>query len=156
MKLTENFSLSEVFDWGKWQGLSATDNAKLTEWQKRDWNEKTHLPQAKAIAEDLQDIRNLVNKMFHEYNGKIGIRAVSWYRPKAWELHRKRSGASQHVTGGAVDFIITGVKTEDYNEIMNFIYEFLEDYNGGLARLYRNNRYSFIHIDKGRKRRWEY
>jgi uncharacterized protein YcbK (DUF882 family) len=54
--------------------------------------------------------------MFHEYNGKIGIRAVSWYRPKAWELHRKRSGASQHVTGGAVDFIITGVKTDfDYN-----------------------------------------
>jgi hypothetical protein len=70
MKLTENFSLSEVFDWGKWQGLSATDNAKLTEWQKRDWNEKIHLPQAKAIAEDLQDIRDLVNKMFHEYNGK--------------------------------------------------------------------------------------
>ena len=156
MKLTNNFFLSEVFDWGKWQGLSAADFNKLADWQRKEWNEKVHLPKAKEIADDLQSIRDLTNKMFHEYNGRIGIRVLSWYRPRAWELHRKRSGASQHVTAGAVDFIVTGVKDEDYNKIMTFIFDMLKDYNGGLARLFRNGRYSFIHIDKGTRRRWDY
>jgi hypothetical protein len=55
MKLTNNFNLSEVFDWGKWQGLNAADFNKLTEWQRKEWNEKVHLPKAKEIAEDLQE-----------------------------------------------------------------------------------------------------
>jgi uncharacterized protein YcbK (DUF882 family) len=156
MKLTENFNLSEVFEWGKWQGLSASDNALLTKWQKEEWSDKIHLPKAIEIAEDLQSIRDLINQMFDKYNGKIGIRVVSWYRPRKWELHRKRSGGSQHVTGGGVDFVVTGVSEEHYAEIMKFIFEMLNNYDGGVARKITNDRYSFIHIDKGAKRRWEY
>jgi len=154
MKLTNNFSLSEVFEWGKFQGLSATDSKLLSDWQKEQWNEKVHLPNAIAIAKDMQSVRDWVNAKYPGRN--IGIRAVSWYRPVKWELHRKRSGASQHTNGGGVDFVITNVAQSEYNRIMGEIFAHLKEYNGGLARLFRNNHYSFIHIDKGRKRRWEY
>jgi uncharacterized protein YcbK (DUF882 family) len=156
--MTKNFSEKEVIDWAKFQGITGNDLQLLNKWIEEEFNNEVKA-NAKLIAVELQAIRGNVNSAFSSYNDKIGIRCVSWFRPKKWELHRKRSGASQHITGHGVDFIITGVTPSDYPVIMEWIWNELNKgtgFNGGLARLYKNNRWSFIHIDLGRKRRWEY
>lgn len=156
--MTKNFSFSEVINWAKWQGITGSNLTKLNDWIDEAMTDEVK-DNALKIAKHLQTIRDDVNKEFPQYNGKIGIRPVSWFRPKKWELFRKRSGASQHITGHGVDFIVIGVSAADYPIIMKWIWDKLNDgagWNGGLARLFKNNRWSFIHIDLGRKRRWEY
>lgn len=158
MTLTANFTLNEALDWGRHQGISAADAQRLRTWQNQAINNQVRA-NIQAVAEDLQSIRNAVNDAFPAYNGRIGLRPMSWYRPRAWELHRGRSGGSEHTTGHAVDFIAVNVTPQDYPTVMLWIWNHLNangGYNGGLARLMTSNRWSFIHIDKGRKRRWEY
>ena len=156
--MTKNFSFSEVINWAKWQGITGSNLTKLNGWIDEAMTDEVKA-NALKIAQHLQTIRDDVNKEFPQYNGKIGIRAVSWFRPKKWELFRGRSGASQHITGHGVDFIVTGVSSTDYPIVMKWIWDKLNEgtgWHGGLARLFKNNRLSFIHIDLGRKRRWEY
>jgi len=158
MKLTNNFSLWEAKKWYRFFNISFTVLENLKQWIEDEFNDEI-LQNVKVIAQDLQQIRDLVNEAYPNYNGKIGIRATSWFRPFKWEKFRKRSGLSQHVKGHAVDFIVVNVSTQDFPKIMDFIWKHLnkgDGYNGGLARLYKNKIWSFIHIDRGRKRRWNY
>lgn len=111
---------------------------------------------ATMIAVELQKIREAVNKAFPEHKGNIGLMATSWFRPKEWESHRDRSGTSQHVQGWAVDFVATGINPVEYAKVMNWIWRELQDFKGGLARSMDGQRFRFIHIDLGRKRRWTY
>jgi uncharacterized protein YcbK (DUF882 family) len=155
MQLTKNFHLNEVTEWAKWQTMSDADKAKATELAKKAMNDDV-LFNAKRIAQKLQVIREQVNAQFPEYGGKVGVRALSWLRAKEWELIRGRSGASQHVTGHAVDFIFVGVPQADVQKLMNWAWKDLQQWGGGLARLHRGSRTSFIHLDLGAKRRWNY
>lgn len=155
-KLTDNFILAEVVHWpNNVSSMSAIDRALAMKLAVENLTPGV-IDYAKRIAEQLQMIINRVNAKFSEYKGKLGIRVTSWFRPLAWERHRKRSGGSQHVVGHAVDFIVIGCKASDYSKIMDWIWNELQGWDGGLARLYRNNHWSFIHIDLGRNRRWEY
>lgn len=158
MQLTTNFTLSEALEWHRHQPISQADVQRLRAWIDQTLSDliKANIT---AVAHDLQSIRNAVNAAFPAYKGRIGIRPISWYRPRQWELHRNRSGASEHIHGHAVDFIAVNVTAQDYPAVMLWIWNHLNasgGYNGGLARLMTGNRWSFIHIDKGRKRRWEY
>lgn len=155
MNLTPNFTIKEALEWAKWQPIKEKDKKYCIELCNKHWNKKLEA-NAKEIAMELEKIRLSVNNQFPQYFGKIGIRPVSWYRPKEWELFRKRSGNSQHVQAWAVDFIVVNVSPQQYNEIMKWIFSSLYNWNGGLARLNKKNHYSFIHIDLGSKRRWEY
>lgn len=155
MKLTPNFNESEVLDWWKFQNLSQAD-ANLLKSSIALAYSPEHRANALKIAMELEKIRASINQQFPQYKGKIGIRALSWFRPRSWEVYRKRSGNSQHIHGHAVDWIIIGVSGADYPIIMEWVWQQLQQWNGGLARLYKNKRWSFIHIDLGLKRTWEY
>ena len=54
------------------------------------------LPKMKITAEGMERVRTLLK------NPPIKVHCR--YRPKEWELYRKRSGKSQHTVGNAVDF----------------------------------------------------
>lgn len=157
MKLSNNFTWSEVINWMKWHPtITKKEYEAITLMMGEDLTDDIKKGAQNIVDKGLQPIRDKVNAQFPEYGGKIGIRPLSWWRPKRWEILRKRSGGSQHVFGHGVDFIVTGVKSEDYDKIMLWIWNDIRDWNGGLARLYKNKRWSFIHIDLGKKRRWEY
>jgi uncharacterized protein YcbK (DUF882 family) len=156
-QLTKNFTLAEVVEWPKLQAMAQEDRQialKLT----LDHLDKKVINSAKKIAGIAQEIRDEVNKAFPEYEGKLSIRVLSWFRPKAWELRRGRSGESRHVLGDAIDFIVAGAKEEHVDEIMTWVFKDLEKENwgGGLAAKKIGAKWSFIHIDMGRKRRWTY
>lgn len=155
--LSSNFKLREVVDWSRHQQMSATEKALATRLATEALTSQV-VGNAKAIAQDLQELREWVNSQFPKYKGKIGILVTCWLRPKAWELHRKRSGKSQHVKGHGVDFIVVGVDPSDYNAIMEAIFKRYENWNGGLAKsLTKTGRYRFIHLDKRPGRaRWTY
>jgi hypothetical protein len=165
-KLTDNFLVSEVTDWPRWQNLSSKDRSLLEGWiaetMANSTNKLNILSEAKKIAVHKQDIRDKVNAAFPEFEGKIGIRSVCWLRPVAWEKHRGRSGAGMHPTGNASDITVTNVLADKYQVVMSWIWDYLNGknggkvWNGGLARLHRGGRTSFIHIDLGRNRRWDY
>lgn len=155
-RLTPNFALREVVEWPKHQtNMTAADRIKAIEMATAALNSSTYSA-AKKMAEFLQNVRAAVNRQFPAYLGRIGIRVMSWLRPKPWELYRKRSGTSQHITGHGVDIVVTGVTAFDYGVIMQWIWETYQNHDGGLARLFRDNRWGFIHFDFGRRRRWEY
>jgi uncharacterized protein YcbK (DUF882 family) len=155
-KLAPNFILAEVVEWPKnVSTMSASDRILAMKMAVKNLTPGV-VEFARRIAQKLQEIRDKVNAKFTEYKGKLGIRATSWFRPKIWETYRNRLGGSQHTIGHAVDFIVTGCSTEDYPKIMDWIWEELKNWNGGLARLYRNKVWTFIHIDLGSKRRWNY
>lgn len=165
-QLTNNFSLSEVTDWPKFQNISASDKTKLQNWinevMANTTNRISVIHEAKRIATHLQELRNVVNTQFPQFDGKIGIRPLCWLRPKAWEIFRGRSGEGQHPTGNAVDFIVVNVPNNKVQVVMDWIWDYLNgknggnDWNGGLARLHLENRTRLIHVDLGRKRRWKY
>ena len=154
-KLAKNFTLREVVNWPQHQVMTEPDKAKATDLALKALNATT-LDNAIRVAQFLQSIRDEMNAAFPEYNGRLGLRVMSWLRAKAWELYRKRSGNSQHTTGHAVDIIVIGASATDYPRIMEWIWNRYQEHNGGLARLFRNGRWSFIHFDYGVNRRWEY
>lgn len=158
MRLTKNINRSEAFDWHKHHGVAGTNLRNLKQWQKEDLTPNIE-SNIKAIAKEVQDIRDEVNKAFPEFKGQIDLRITSWFRPLKWEKLRGRSGGSQHITGNAVDFIAVNIPPNKVTEVMEWIWNHLNKgagWKGGLARLYKNKRYGFIHIDLGRKRRWIY
>jgi hypothetical protein len=153
-RLTENFTLSEAIDWPKHQTMNPGDRGKARELALKALRPYEY-GRIKMIAQHLQKIRDTVNGQYPEMGGKIGLRCLSWLRAEEWELYRRRSGKSRHVHGDAVDFIVTNCGNRT-NEVMDWIYRQIINHNGGLARLKRNGIYSFIHIDLGDRRRWEY
>jgi hypothetical protein len=156
MKLSQNFTKKEATDWAVHQVMTPKDKQLAIDLARLAMEDPKVLQNAVRISEKLQAIRAAVNAQFPKYGGKIGLRPLSWVRAKEWELKRGRSGLSQHVTGHAVDFIAVNITPADYSAVMEWLWLHLQGWNGGLARLYKNNRWSFIHIDLGRKRRWEY
>ena len=157
-KLTKNFSRKEAFEWYKYHGVTGKNAKDLQAWQKEDLTPQIEA-NIKEIAVELQKIRDAVNKQFPQYKGDIGLKTLSWFRPIKWEKLRRRSGASQHIHGHAVDFIVANVPQKEVQPMMNWIWGELNrgaGWNGGLARLHRGSNTSFIHIDLGTKRRWNY
>lgn len=157
IQLAPNFKLREVVDWPRHQPMSAADKALATRLATEALTPQV-VSAAKAVAQDLQELREWVNAQFPKYKGKIGILVTSWLRSKAWELHRKRSGKSQHTVGWGVDFVVIGVSDADYNVIMEAIFKRYANWLGGLARsVDKAGRYRFIHLDKRPGRaRWKY
>jgi hypothetical protein len=155
--LAPNFKLREVVDWPRHQPMSAADKALATRLATEALTPQV-VTNARAVAQDLQELRTWVNAQFPKYKGKIGILVTSWLRPRAWELHRKRSGDSQHTAGWGVDFIVIGVSEAEYNIIMEAIFKRYANWPGGLARsVDKAGRYRFIHLDKRPGRaRWTY
>jgi uncharacterized protein YcbK (DUF882 family) len=154
-RLAPNFTLSEVVNWPNHQNMKNIDRV-LAIRLATDALNPTIVSNAVNIAAELQSLRDWVNQQFPKYQGRIGVRVTSWLRPLAWEQHRRRSGTSQHLNGHAVDFISVNVYAADYNVIMDAIFRRYANWNGGLARAMQGNRFSFIHLDLGRKRRWTY
>jgi uncharacterized protein YcbK (DUF882 family) len=133
MKITENFWHSEVINWANHQNMTETDRAT-----------------AIALATEAY------NAAHPEFNGNVGFTVLSWLRPIKWELKRNRSGKSMHTSGNAVDIIVSGVSEANQEKIMRWLWLSLRNWHGGLAKLDRDNRIRFIHLDLGEKRRWEY
>jgi len=159
-QLTANFTLKEVVEWARHQAMPQ-EHKDLCIAMCRDHLTSEVFIKAKQVAEKMQELRDAVNQAFPEYNGKLGLRPLSWFRPQAWELMRKRSGKSQHVPGWGVDFAAVNCKPEDYNRIMAHIFNvLLKNFTGGLAyKLNAQGNYSFIHIDlliTTPPRRWQY
>ena len=71
---------------------------------------------------------------------------------------QKRSGNSQHVTGGAVDIQAINCSREQTVDIHYWIIEKYKEYNGGLAiKVANNGKLGFIHLDtRGEVARWTY
>jgi hypothetical protein len=123
--------------------------------------EKHFTPQvkenARRVAQDLQSLRQRVNAAFPEFGGRIGLRMLSWFRPRKWELYRGRSGNGQHPNGHAVDFTAVNVPPTRHAEVMQWLWDQLQDWPGGLASSRSGNTWRFIHIDKRPTRaRWTY
>jgi hypothetical protein len=153
-RIAPNFTLREVVEWPKHQTMTPGDRALATELAYKALKPVTYA-NAQRVAKDLQVLCVIVNKQFPQFGGRIGVRALSWLRHQEWEMRRGRSGNSQHVHGHAVDFIVTNCGA-DTNKVMEWLFNHLSNWNGGLARMIRNGNYSFIHIDLGPRRRWEY
>jgi hypothetical protein len=160
-QLTPNFKLREVVEWPKRQrGMNAADRQQATLLAIANMTPQLK-DAAKKVALELEIIRAKANAAFPEYGGKIGIVPLSWYRPREWEIYRKRSGNSQHVHAHAVDFIVDTPGTQDdpiqIEAIMQHIWKHLQDWPGGLAIKYDAGLISFIHIDlRPFKARWTY
>ena len=142
-KITQNFSLSEV--------VNSIQDQKARKLSLEALNVET-LIEAVKIAMHLQDFRDDVND---EFGGGRSIQITSWLRAKEWELLRGRSGESMHVTGNAVDFRVMHKGVID-QEATRWVWERIQEWNGGLAKLERDGEIRFIHVDLGKKRRWEY
>lgn len=156
MRLEKNFTIDEVYNWINRLGYNDETKNWLIKMCKDDIESNPdRLLFIKSIATELQRIRDFVNQQFPEFGGKLTVNITSWLRPIEWEKFRRRSGNSRHTNGDAVDFIIGGAGGKT-NEIMHWLFRYLNNWNGGLAAFVRNGMYSFIHIDLGRKRRWYY
>lgn len=159
MNLTENIGIKEVYEWPNLQAMNNADRLKAIQMASAAMNERTMVA-AQAAAKELQRLRDEVNKQFPAFGGNISIRALSWLRPVEWEKYRGRSGKGQHPTGHAVDFIFyhRRASASQINDMMKWAWkQYTGSWPGGLARLVRAGKYSFIHIDHRNSRaRWEY
>jgi len=156
MKLTENFWHSEVINWANHQNMTETDRATAIALATEAYKDANVKKEVLKIAEWLQILRDMVNAAHPEFNGNVGFTVLSWLRPIKWELKRNRSGKSMHTSGNAVDIIVSGVSEANQEKIMRWLWLSLRNWHGGLAKLDRDNRIRFIHLDLGEKRRWEY
>jgi hypothetical protein len=163
-QLTTNFSLKEFM-----QGVALPLTAVKWNWE--DLTEKEY-ENIKKIAVEVQNLRDKVNLKFRGKDNKdIGLRITAGFRTKRWELHQKRSGNSMHVPAIAADFFpVNCVDDKQYIEIVNWIMHEYRNWNGGLAikdyQLKKDKnkkdipdqieKYGFIHLDLGTKRRWKY
>jgi hypothetical protein len=150
-KLTRNFYLYEFIE------AQLPSEAIALNWQ----NIGTDIVQnIEVIALEAQRIRNTLNANFINDLGfpELGVRITSGYRCKQWELIRKRSGLSQHTTGGAIDFQIINCSRQQSIDLQQWIYKQYEDWKGGLAIKYaEGDKLGFIHIDnRDGKARWIY
>lgn len=135
--------------------MSAADRVKATQMATNALTPAL-VQNARLIAAEMQGLRDDANAAFPQFGGNIGIRALSWLRPLEWELYRKRSGGSEHKKAHAVDFIVVGIPANNVPEVMNWLWNRLRNWRGGLARKMSGSRWSFIHIDLGARRRWTY
>jgi hypothetical protein len=88
-KLSPHFSLYE-FTWG---------GTQMPQESKRFFSDEIiteKIEAMKYLAEQMEKVRELL--------GNFPIKIHCALRPYKWELYRKRSGTSQHITGNAVDF----------------------------------------------------
>ena len=154
--MTKNFTIKEVFEWPKYHNLKAETRAQLYLDMLLEWNEHKRA-NAQRIAEVIQEGRDWLNAQNPEYNGGLGLRATSWFRPFAWELRQKRNGKSTHKDAHAVDVTVVGANgLKEHSRLMAQLFEHWKDHDGGLAAKRSGKLWSFIHIDLGRKRRWNY
>ncbi|MEM4554837.1 MAG: D-Ala-D-Ala carboxypeptidase family metallohydrolase [Candidatus Anstonellaceae archaeon] len=85
---------------------------------------------------------------------KVTVIVTSGFRPVEWERRQGRSGTSQHTQGHAVDFVFAG---QNAQAAMQEAWEIIsKNWNGGYARKMNGRLFSFIHVDLGRRRTWNY
>jgi hypothetical protein len=159
MQLSKYFTKNDAQNWSRHiSTMSAADKKLATSLAIKHWTPAIER-NARNIALKLDDIQDALNAAYiMQYGGKLKLIITSWFRPIEWEIYRKRGGGSQHVLGHGIDLSVIGCNANDYNQIMETLFNLLVkmNWNGGLARLVRSGRYSFIHLDLGNKRRWEY
>lgn len=110
-QLSEHFSLYEIIE-GKampaygiqlnWQHIDELDDSRFVD-----------------LCRQMEGVRAYINDNFKSDTGEseIGLTVNAGFRCKAWELHRGRSGTSQHVLG-AVDVVPSGCSMELADEIL--------------------------------------
>jgi hypothetical protein len=140
-KLTRNFWLYEFIE------SKLPDEAIALNWQ----NINTDIVQnIEKIALEAQRIRNTLNANFKSdlKFPELGVRITSGYRCKEWELIRKRTGLSQHTTGGAIDLQVINCSRNQAIELQKWVYEQYKDWQGGLAIKWNEGEsIGFVHID---------
>lgn len=149
-KLSENFTIREVVEWPNKIQMPTSNRAYAIRLA-TDQLTFGILIEAGMVAGHLQIVRDAVNAAFPQYNNRIGFIVTSWFRPVEWELHRNRSGKSQHTTGNAIDFTLSSnVSGADRERVWKWISDYLgKKWPGGVGR-YR----TFFHVDLGSKREW--
>lgn len=95
----------------------------------------------------------LMHENIRELAGGYPIFNTCGFRPKAWDLHRGRSGKSQHVDGLAMDTRHSKMPLRNYFYLVNNTYAI-----GGRAIHPEAN---FVHLDayftkQQKKRTWNY
>jgi uncharacterized protein YcbK (DUF882 family) len=123
MRLEENFTLDE---------FNCRDGSEIPE---------ELIPNVKLLAENLQVLRNYVNRPIH---------IISGYRTP--EYNKKISGAreSQHMLAKAADIKVEGMEPWIVHKIIEHLISEGHMMKGGLA-LYK----TFVHYDiRGRNARW--
>ena len=93
MQLTKNFHLDE-FLLNQW--ATPEEQARIIKSLTGDV-----LENLKELAKNLQVLSDDI--------GNVPIKINIGFRPLWWELSRKRSGKSQHVTGKAADIVVDGM-----------------------------------------------
>lgn len=143
VQLTENFWLKEFIE-----GSAMSAEAIKIIYEEI---EPAKLARVGVLAAELQKLRD---KAKSEFGDRFkGLNITCGIRPEKWEKMRGRSGKSQHTQYWAADFTPI-CDPSDFEEVFNWLFEELADFNGGVAI---NKRTKFIHLDlRGTKARWEY
>jgi hypothetical protein len=153
------FSLHEIIE-----GRALPAYAIKLNWQ--HFNEFDALRFGNLCAQ-LDQVRDYINDNFKSDTGadEIGLQVNAGFRCKAWELHRGRSGNSQH-TLGALDVVPSGCSIELADEILADLDKKYSPRNvgwqGGFKRYAATigedggiDRPGFAHFDnRGRVARW--
>ncbi|MGJ3252496.1 MAG: D-Ala-D-Ala carboxypeptidase family metallohydrolase [Elainellaceae cyanobacterium] len=107
----------------------------------------TRMPPNKDIVEGILRIADTMQEI-RELYGNRPIKVTSWYRDPVTNRRVGGATSSRHLTGGAVDFRITGVSPSD-------VQKRLDSWWGGRGGLASAS--SFTHIDnRGYRARWRY
>lgn len=113
------------------------------------WSEATHsgtrLPQCSEhadamvrMATEIEKVRKVIGKPLH---------ITSWYRPEPYNANAGGARNSQHLTGGAADFYVDGLSSDDIKYLIDDMWE------GGLGTY--ANLPDIVHLDvRGYRARW--
>jgi len=157
-KLTPNFKLKEFIHWPAKTSMSDADKFLASKYAQGNFTYE-HYVMYKMMANFLEHVRHVVH-VDDVCNGHhYAIIITSGFRPKIWEKYRGRSGDSQH-TICAVDFVVYNktLGQLDYEATLDVFEDYKDDFNGGIAVKYTEDKQGaiFCHIDFGRRARWEY
>lgn len=134
MKLSKNFDLKEFLE-----SVFFNDEQQEKVYESFS-NDEALLINATELAKNLQVLRNKV--------GAVSINIA--YRPKWYELLKKRSGNSQHTKLKAADIKVKGMRPSEVHAIIENLIKEGKMKEGGLG-LYS----TFVHYDiRNTKARW--
>ncbi len=113
------------------------------------WGQATHA--ATRIPQTAEHADNIVKiaKQLEKARQQIGkpFRITSWYRPEPFNSRAGGARRSQHLSGGAVDIVVSGYMGRELAAML------ISWWPGGLG-IYPGNRKHILHLDVGVKRQW--
>ena len=157
-KLTDNFTLKEFIHWADNTSMSDADKLLANKYAQGNFRYE-HYVMYKMMSHFLEEVRLGVHVDHLRTGHDYALIITSGYRPEVWEKYRGRSGGSQH-TICAVDFVVYNktLGQLDYEATLDVFEDYKDDFNGGIAVKYTEDKKGaiFCHIDFGRRARWEY